>query len=86
MKTEIRKVDAQGRIVLPLGWRKRELKDGDEVIIVEEEGNLKIIAKKKTDLTQFFDSLQYGDELVDKLEDWSEFERMLLKKKIDDIE
>ena len=67
----------------PLGrdLREKELKDGDEVIIMEEEGILKIIAKKKVDLTQFFDKLEYDDILVDKLENWSEFENTFLKKK-----
>jgi len=81
MNTEIKKVDSQGRIVLPRNWRERELKDGDEVIIMEEEGILKIIPKKKIDLTQFFDKLEYDDILVDKLENWSEFENTFLKKK-----
>lgn len=81
MNTEIRKVDSQGRIVLPHKWRENELKDGDEVIIMEEEGVLKIIPKKKVDLTQFFDTLEYDDDLVDKLENWSEFEKYFMKKK-----
>ena len=81
MNTEIKKVDSQGRIVLPRNWREKELKDGDEVIIMEEEGILKIIPKKKIDLTQFFDKLEYDDILVDKLENWSEFENAFLKKK-----
>jgi len=81
MNTEIKKVDSQGRIVLPRNWRERELKDVDEVIIMEEEGILKIIPKKKIDLTQFFDKLEYDDILVDKLENWSEFENTFLKKK-----
>jgi len=66
---------------LPRNWRERELKDGDEVIIMEEEGILKIIPKKKIDLTQFFDKLEYDDNLVNKLENWSEFENTFLKKK-----
>jgi len=81
MNTEIKKVDSQGRIVLPRNWRERELKDVDEVIIMEEEGILKIIPKKKIDLTQFFDKLEYDDILIDKLENWSEFEDTFLKKK-----
>lgn len=81
MNTEIKKVDSQGRIVLPRNWRERELKDVDEVIIMEEEGILKIIPKKKIDLTQFFDKLEYDDILIDKLENWSEFEDAFLKKK-----
>ena len=82
MNTEIRKVDSQGRIVLPQYWREKELKDGDEVIILEDKGILKIIPKKKIDLTQFFDTLEYDDDLVDKLENWSEFENYFLKKKL----
>lgn len=79
--TEIRKVDSQGRIVLPHKWREKELKEGDEVIIIEEQGILKIIPKKKVDLTQFFDSLEYGDDLMAKLDNWADFENSLLKKK-----
>jgi bifunctional DNA-binding transcriptional regulator/antitoxin component of YhaV-PrlF toxin-antitoxin module len=82
MNTELRKVDSQGRIVLPQYWREKELKDSDEVIIMEEKGILKIIPKKKIDLTQFFDTLEYDDELFEKLENWSEFENSLLKKKM----
>ncbi len=81
INTEIRKVDSQGRIVLPLKWRKKELKNEDEVIIIEDEGILKIIPKKKVDLTKFFDSLEFDDDLIDKLEHWSDFENYLLNKK-----
>ena len=81
INTEIKKVDSQGRIVLPRKWRKNELKGGDEVIIIEDKGILKIIPKKKIDLTQFFDSLEFDDDFVDKLEDWSDFEKHFLNKK-----
>jgi len=80
--TEIRKVDSQGRIVLPHKWREKELKDGDEVLIIEEQGILKIIPKKKVDLTQFFDSLEYENDLIEKLDNWADFENSLTKKKI----
>ncbi len=81
LNTEIKKVDSQGRVVLPRDWREKELKDGNEVIIIKEKGLLKIIPKKKIDLTQFFDSLDFGDEFFEKLEDWTEFEKEYLKKK-----
>lgn len=68
MKTEIRKVDSQGRIVLPNKWRKKQLKENDEVIIFEEKGILKIVPKKKVDLTKFFDTIELDEELIDKLE------------------
>jgi len=79
--TEIRKVDSQGRIVLPHKWREKELKEGDEVLIIEEQGILKIIPKKKIDLTQFFDSLEYENDLIEKLDNWADFENTLSKKK-----
>ncbi|KKM82333.1 hypothetical protein LCGC14_1320680 [marine sediment metagenome] len=82
INTEIRKVDSQGRIVLPLKWREKELKNEDEVIIIEDEGILKIIPKKKIDLTKFFDSLEFDETLLEKLEDWSDFEKYLLNKKL----
>ena len=75
INTEIRKVDSQGRIVLPLKWREKELKN-------EDEGILRIIPKKKVDLTKFFDSLEFDEDLIDKLEDWSDFEKYLLNKKL----
>ncbi len=81
INTEIRKVDSQGRIVLPRKWREKELKNEDEVIVIEDEGILKIIPKKKIDLTKFFDSLEFDDDLIDKLEEWSDFENYLLNKK-----
>ncbi len=37
MKVEIKKIDSQGRIVLPISWRRR-IKGGDEVVVIEEEG------------------------------------------------
>ncbi|KKK41458.1 hypothetical protein LCGC14_0512390 [marine sediment metagenome] len=81
INTEIRKVDSQGRIVLPLKWRERELKNGEKVLVIEDEGILKIIPQKKIDLTQFFDSLEFDEDLIEKLEDWSDFENYLLNKK-----
>jgi bifunctional DNA-binding transcriptional regulator/antitoxin component of YhaV-PrlF toxin-antitoxin module len=69
---EIKRVDKQGRIILPSDWRKEELKDNDEVFIIKEKGILKIIPKKKPDLTKYFDSVDLG---VDFIEEWEEFER-----------
>ncbi len=83
MNTEIKKVDSQGKIELPLNWREKELKDGNEVIIIEEGGILRIIPKRKIDLTQFFDKLEFDENLINKLENWSEFEKHLSKNKLD---
>ena len=68
---EIKKVDDQGRFVLPLDWRKEELKEGNEVFIIKRKGYLKMIPKKKIDLTKFFDKVDLGMNIGD----WKEFEK-----------
>lgn len=69
---EVRRVDEQGRLVIPSDWRKRELGGSGEVIIVKGRGFLKIIPKRKPNLRKYFDSVDLG---VDIIEDWEEFER-----------
>ncbi len=69
---KIKKVDKQGRIILPSDWRKGELRDTNEVFIIKEKGVLKIIPKKKPNLTKYFDS---ADLRVDVIEEWGKFER-----------
>ena len=68
---ERRKVDEQGRFVLPLDWRAEELKGSREVFVIKGKGYLKIVPRKKVDLTRFFDSADLGMNI----EDWEEFER-----------
>ncbi|RLG04954.1 MAG: AbrB/MazE/SpoVT family DNA-binding domain-containing protein [Thaumarchaeota archaeon] len=69
---EVRKVDKQGRIILPADWRETELKECSEVYVIKRKGYLKIIPKSKIDLTKFFDKVDLG---VDAIGDWKEFER-----------
>ena len=38
---EIKKVDSQGRIVLPLDWRETDLQGATEVFVIKEKGFLK---------------------------------------------
>ena len=68
---ERKKVDEQGRFVLPSDWRTEELKESKEVFVIKGKGYLKIVPKKKVDLTKFFDSADLGMNI----EDWDEFER-----------
>jgi len=80
-KTEIKKVDSQGRIVLPRDWREKVLGDENEVIIIKEGDFLKIIPKKKGDLTKFFDTLDLSAEFIEELADWNEFEKKMWEAK-----
>jgi bifunctional DNA-binding transcriptional regulator/antitoxin component of YhaV-PrlF toxin-antitoxin module len=68
-------VDEQGRIVLPLDWRTRELNESKDVIIIKGKGFLKIIPKKKIDITKFFDDLDFETNISD----WNEFEKKVKK-------
>lgn len=68
---EKKKVDEQGRFVLPSDWRTEELKESKEVFVIKGRGYLKIVPKKKVDLTKFFDSADFGMNI----EEWNEFER-----------
>ncbi len=71
---EVRKVDKQGRLVLPTDWRESELGDSREVLVIKGRGYLKLIPKKRRDLTRFFDSVDLG---VETIADWTEFEAEL---------
>lgn len=68
----MRRVDPQGRVMLPPDWRKTEISEEREVYIIKRKGSLKIIPKQKIDLTALFDSVEIG---VDAIDDWKEFER-----------
>ncbi len=68
---EVKKVDDQGRIVIPSDWRSRELGDEREVFIIKYKGYLKIVPKKRVDLTRYFDSV----DLESNIGSWQDFER-----------
>ena len=55
MIVEVKRIDNQGRIVLPKGWRERW---GNEVILIEFEDRIEILPKRKPKLSQFFDVVE----------------------------
>lgn len=67
----IRKIDSQGRIVLPASWRKR-IKT-NEVVVVEREGKVEILPRD-ADLSKYVDSVEVD---VDSFEDYHELRREL---------
>ena len=71
---EIRKVDSQGRFILPADWRESELKETKEVYVIKRRNYLKIVPRRRVDLTKLFDSVDLG---VDAIGDWGEFEKSL---------
>ncbi len=53
---EKRKVDKQGRLIIPPDWSD-QLGESRDVLIVKGKGFLKIIPLKRGGLTSFFDSV-----------------------------
>ncbi len=77
-KSEIREVDSQGRIVLPLDWRESDLQPSNEVIIIKNKGYLKVVPMRKGNMSAFFDRVEFEDDVMDKLdEDWATIEKKL---------
>lgn len=72
MGVEVKRVDSQGRIILPADWRESEVGESRELYIVKRKGYLKIIPKRKADLTEDFDKVDLG---IEALGSWKEFEK-----------
>jgi bifunctional DNA-binding transcriptional regulator/antitoxin component of YhaV-PrlF toxin-antitoxin module len=71
---EVKKVDSQGRLILPADWRESEVGENRELYIVKRKGYLKIIPKRRVDLTENFDKVDLGVEAIGS---WKEFEKKL---------
>lgn len=78
-KAIVRKIDTQGRVSIPIEWRKEAMKGVKEVLIVEYPDKLEIIPKKVVDLTEFFDSVEVDFALTS---DYHELKKRLLGAKI----
>jgi AbrB family looped-hinge helix DNA binding protein len=75
LKVEIKKIDSQGRIVLPVSWRRRM--KGDEVMVVEGEAKVEIFPRD-ADLSRYIDSVEVE---VMNFEDYHELRKELRKKR-----
>ena len=78
VEVEVKKVDSQGRLILPADWREEELRETKEVLVIKRKGYLQVVPKRRKNLATFFDKAELP---VDTISDWSEFERALLEKK-----
>lgn len=75
MNVKVRKMDEQGRIVIPKKWRD-EHSERDFVIKMEGD-EIKMIPLKSTDLTEYFDSIEV--DLESDLSDWHSIRKELRK-------
>jgi bifunctional DNA-binding transcriptional regulator/antitoxin component of YhaV-PrlF toxin-antitoxin module len=69
---EVKKLDAQGRLILPADWREAEVGESRELYVIKRKGYLKIVPKRRVDLTVNFDKVDLGVEAVGS---WKEFEK-----------
>ena len=67
MQMEIKKVDNQGRIILPKEWRNRYLKEKKAIIVCKGD-IVEIRPFTKSDLTKYFDKVEV--DLKSDLSDW----------------
>ena len=71
---EIKKVDSQGRLILPVDWREAEIGESRELYVIKRKGYLKLVPKRCVDLTKYFDKVDLG---VKAIGSWSEFEKKI---------
>src|SRR3970040_2364183 len=77
MRVVLKKVDRQGRIVLPASWRKTPL-GVDAVLLSPREGPREILPQEAVDLTAYFDAVEV--DLEADLADWHGVRRGLRKR------
>lgn len=73
MTIEVKRIDNQGRIMLPEEWRK---KYGNEVVVVTLEDRIEIIPKKGN-IMKFIDTIE-----VEELREWDELKKELFEARI----
>jgi len=74
---EVKKLDSQGRIILPLDWRQAEIGESREIYVIKRKGYLKLVPKRQVDLTTCFDKVDLG---VESIGSWKEFEKKVYEE------
>lgn len=71
-EVELKKMDSQGRLILPADRREAEIWESRELYIIKRKGYLKIVPKHRVDLTENFDKVDLGVETIGS---WKQFEK-----------
>ena len=72
----IKKVDSQGRVVIPKKWREEYLK-GRRIVMRIRGDVIEIMLERLFDLTKFFDSIEV--DVKSDLADWHKVKKELRK-------
>jgi bifunctional DNA-binding transcriptional regulator/antitoxin component of YhaV-PrlF toxin-antitoxin module len=57
-EVEVRKLDPQGRLLIPPEWRRDVLKNSSEVIVMKFKDHIKLTPLTRKSLTEFFDIVE----------------------------
>jgi len=57
-EVEVRKLDPQGRLLIPPDWRRDVLKNSSEVIVMKFKDHIKLTPLTRKSLTEFFDIVE----------------------------
>lgn len=77
----IKRVDEQGRVLIPKKWRDKYLKKSSTVILEVKDDQIVIKCHNPVDITKYFDSIDV--DLKSDLDDWNEVKRELYLKSQD---
>ena len=59
---EVRKLDPQGRLLIPSDWRRDVLEGANEVVIMKFKDHIKVAPISRRSLTEFFDMVEVDVE------------------------
>jgi len=59
---EVRKLDPQGRLLIPSDWRHEVLGGSSEVVIMKFKDHIKVAPLTRRSLTEFFDKVEVDVE------------------------
>ncbi|HKZ93158.1 MAG TPA: AbrB/MazE/SpoVT family DNA-binding domain-containing protein [Candidatus Bathyarchaeia archaeon] len=79
---EVKKVDSQGRVILPADWREAEIDESRELFVIKRKGYLKLVPKRRVDLTEDFDRVDLG---VESIGDWKEFQKRFFLRDVHEV-
>lgn len=75
MEVVIKKLDSQGRLVIPKKWRRKYVREG-RVIMKIIGDRIEVIPESKVELTKYFDTIEV--DIKSSLEDWDSVKKELM--------
>lgn len=77
---KVRKLDPQGRLLIPSDWRRKVLGGSSEVVIIRFKDHIKVTPLARKSLTEFFDMVEV-DVKPEVFMDYHRLRAALMEKK-----